>query len=231
VVDNPFWDSGGADAKAVPGWPVPVGCAGYGTGMEGSAADTVAVGVHGFPAVLTSFVGRDEAVREAAGLLEEYRLVTVTGPGGVGKTRLAGAVASQVATRFADGVWLAELAPVRDPAQTAAAVAVALGVREQPGMPAAEALMRVLARRQLLVVLDNCEHVIGAVAQLCAGLLQACDDVRILATSREPLRIAGEAVYRLAPLPVPGPGDAGEDVAGAVALFADRARAADAGSR
>jgi len=108
---------------------------------------------------------------------------------------------------------------------------VALGVREQPGVPAADAVMRVLARRQLLLVLDNCEHVIGAAAQLCAGLLQACDDVRVLATSREPLRIAGEAAYRLAPLPVPGPGDAGDDGAGAdaVALFADRARAADAG--
>jgi predicted ATPase len=185
-------------------------------------------GVHGFPAVLTSFVGREQEVRAVAGLLEGYRLVTVTGPGGVGKTRLAGEVAGQVAVRFADGVWLAELAPVRDPARVVGAVAVALGVREQPGVAAADALMRVLAGRQLLLVLDNCEHVIGAAAQLCAGLLQACDDVRVLATSREPLRIAGDAAYRLAPLPVPGPGD---DVAGAdaVTLFADRARAADAG--
>src|SRR3984893_19018971 len=103
--------------------------------MEGSAADTVAVGVHGFPAVLTSFVGGDEAVREAAGLLERYRLVTVTGPGGVGKTRLAGAVAGRVAARFADGAWLAGLAPVRDPAWVPAAGAGALGGREQPGGP------------------------------------------------------------------------------------------------
>src|SRR6185312_854309 len=101
-------------------------------------------------------------VREVAGLLEEYRLVTVTGPGGVGKTRLAGEVARLVAGRFADGAWLVELAPVRDPAQVARVAAVALGVREQPGVPAAEGLVRVLARRQLLVVLDNCEHVIGA---------------------------------------------------------------------
>ena len=187
-----------------------------------------AVGVHGFPAVLTSFVGREQAVREVADLLGEFRLVTVTGPGGVGKTRLAGEVARLVAARFADGAWLAELAPVRDSARVAASVAAALGVREQPGMPAADAVMRVLARRQLLVVLDNCEHVIGATAQLCAGLLEACDDVRVLATSREPLRIAGEAAYRLAPLPVPGPGD---DMARAeaVMLFTDRARAADAG--
>jgi AAA ATPase-like protein len=199
---------------------------GYGTGVEGSAS---AVGVRGFPAVLTSFVGREQEVRAVAGLLGEYRLVTVTGPGGVGKTRLAGEVARQVAARFADGAWLAELAPVRDPARVPAAVAVALGVREQPGVPAAEAVARVLARRQLLVVLDNCEHVIGAAAQLCAGLLRACDDVRVLATSREPLRIAGEGAYRLAPLSVPGPGDAGDGVAGAVVLFADRARAAGAG--
>jgi predicted ATPase/DNA-binding CsgD family transcriptional regulator len=186
-----------------------------------------AVGVHGFPAVLTSFVGREQAVREIANLLGEFRLVTVTGPGGVGKTRLAGEVARRVAGRFADGAWLAELAPVRDSARVATSVAAALGVREQPGMPAADAVMRVLARRQLLVVLDNCEHVIGAAAQLCAGLLGACDDVRVLATSREPLRIAGEAAYRLAPLTVPGPG--GDVPADAVALFADRARAADAG--
>ena len=198
-------------------------------GVEGSAAGTAAAGVVGFPAVLTSFVGREQAVREVAGLLERYRLVTATGPGGVGKTRLAGEVARRVAGRFADGSLLAELAPVRDPAQVPPAVAVALGVREQPGVPAAGVVVRVLARRQLLVVLDNCEHVIGAAAQLCAGLLQSCDDVRVLATSRERLRIAGEAVYRLAPLPVAGPGDAGMAGAEAVTLFADRARAADAG--
>jgi non-specific serine/threonine protein kinase len=186
--------------------------------------------VHGFPVVLTSFVGREQAVREVAGLLERYRLVTVTGPGGVGKTRLAGEVAGLVARRLADGAWLAELAPVREPAQVAPMVAVALGVREHAGVLAAVALVRMLARQQLLVVLDNCEHVIGAAAELCAGLLAACDDVRILATSREPLRIAGEAAYRLAPLPVPGPDDPGHIVgAEAVALFAERAQAADAG--
>ena len=140
--------------------------------------------MHGFPAALTSFIGRDEPLREVAGLLEQHRLVTVTGPGGAGKTRLAGQVARQVAGRFADGAWLVELAPVRDPAQVAAMVAAVLGVREQPGMPAGEALARVLARQQLLLVLDNCEHVLGAAAQLCAGLLRACDDLRVLATSR-----------------------------------------------
>ena len=185
--------------------------------------------MHGFPAVLTSFIGRDGPVREVAGLLEGYRLVTVTGPGGAGKTRLAGQVARRVAGRFTDGVWLAELAMVRDPAQVAPAVAAALGVREQPGVPAEEALARVLAGQQLLLVLDNCEHVIGAAAQLCAGLLAACDDVRVLATSRELLAVAGEARYRLAPLSLPGPEDhGGAGGSEAVALFADRARRADA---
>jgi non-specific serine/threonine protein kinase len=185
--------------------------------------------VHGFAPALTSFVGRADAVSEVAGLLGESRLVTVTGPGGSGKTRLAGRVAERVAGRFEDGVWLAELAAVRDPALVAAVVAAALGVREQPGVPTADALARVLARLQLLLVLDNCEHVIGAAAALCAGLLLACDDVRILATSREPLRVAGEARYRLAPLALPGSDDRA-DAAGseAVALFADRARSADA---
>jgi len=100
---------------------------------------------------------------------------------------------------------------VQDPAQVAPAVAAGLGVREQPGVSAAEAVARVLARQQLLLVLDNCEHVIGAAAELCAGLLAACDDVRVLATSREPLAVAGEARCRLGPLTLPG----GDDLAGA----------------
>ena len=185
--------------------------------------------MHGFPAALSSFIGRDGPVREVAGLLERRRLVTVTGPGGSGKTRLAAEVAGRVADRFADGVWLAELEPVTDPAVVPSVVATALGVRERAGVPAAEAVARVLASRQLLLVLDNCEHVIDAAAGLCAGLLGACDDVRILATSREPLAVAGEARYRLAPLALPDPDDpAGAAGAEAVALFADRARSADA---
>jgi predicted ATPase/DNA-binding CsgD family transcriptional regulator/transcriptional regulator with XRE-family HTH domain len=185
-------------------------------------------GVHGFPAALTSFVGRAGPVREVTALLDRGRLVTVTGPGGAGKTRLAGQVARQVAGRFADGAWLAELAPVRDPALVPAVVAAALGIPERPGVPAAEALARVLGRLQLLLVLDNCEHVIGTAAGLCAGLLAACDDVRVLATSREPLRVAGEAGYRLGPLALPGPDDAEAAGCEAVALFAERARQADA---
>ena len=162
--------------------------------------------MHGFPPALTSFVGRAHAVDEVAGLLEEYRLVTVTGPGGVGKTRLAGEVARRVAGRFADGVWLVELAAVTDPARVPSAVAAVLGIRERPGVPVADSLAGVLARQQLLLVLDNCEHVIAAVAGLCGALLPAADDVRILATSREPVGVPGEARYRLPPLGLPAAG-------------------------
>jgi predicted ATPase/DNA-binding CsgD family transcriptional regulator len=187
-------------------------------------------GVHGFSAALTSFVGRAEAAREIADLLDQHRLVTVTGPGGAGKTRLASQVAEQVASRFADGVWLVELAAVRDAALVARVIAAALKVRDIPGELTADVLARVLGRRQLLLVLDNCEHVIGAVAQLCAELLPAADDVRVLATSREPLGVVGEARYRLGPLALPGPDNlAGADGSEAVALFADRARLTDAG--
>jgi predicted ATPase len=186
--------------------------------------------LHGFPASLTSFVGRAQATGEIAAQLAEYRLVTLTGPGGAGKTRLAGHVARRVAGRFADGVWLAELAGVRDPAQVPAAMAAALGIHDLPAVAAADALAHALAQRQLLLVLDNCEQVIGAAAEVCGRLLLGADDVRVLATSREPLRIAGEARYRLGPLTLPDPenpegrtGLANEE-SEAVTLFADRAR-------
>jgi len=186
-------------------------------------------GMHGFPGALTSFVGRAGPAQEVTRLLGRYRLVTVTGPGGTGKTRLATEVARRAAGRYADGAWLVELASVQHPALVAEAVAAVLGVRQQPGIPAAEAVAGVLARQQLLLVLDNCEHVIGEAAGLCAGLLAAADDVRILATSREPLAVAGEARYRLAALAVPDLEDlASAAEAEAVALFADRARSTDA---
>jgi predicted ATPase/DNA-binding CsgD family transcriptional regulator len=189
-----------------------------------------AEGMCGFPVALTSFVGRAQAVADVADRLSQCRLVTVTGPGGAGKTRLAGEVARRVAGRFADGVWLAELAAVQDPAQVATAVAAALGIRDLSVVAAADALADALARRQLLLVLDNCEQVIGAAAELCGRLLLGADDVRVLATSREPLRIAGEVRYRLGSLTLPDPGDppaAAE--CEAVTLFADRATRADPG--
>ena len=200
------------------------------TAVKRSPVAEAAEGIHGFPVALTSFVGRAQAVAEISGGLSQCRLLTVTGPGGAGKTRLAGEVARRAACRFADGVWLAELAGLEDPGLVPAAVAAALGIRDLPAVAAAEALADALTRRQLLLVLDNCEQVIGAAAELCGRLLLGADDVRVLATSREPLRIAGETRYRLAPLSLPDPGDppATADCE-AVTLFADRAARADPG--
>jgi predicted ATPase/DNA-binding CsgD family transcriptional regulator len=201
------------------------------TAVERSAVADATGSLHGFPAALTTFVGRAQVVDEVAAQLGQHRLVTVTGPGGAGKTRLAGEVARRVAGRFADGVWLAELAAVTDPAQVAAVVGTALGIRDLPSVAAADALAQALARRQLLLVLDNCEHVIGAAAELCGRLLLGADDVRVLATSREPLRIAGEVRYRLGPLTLPDPGNptAAAAECEAVTLFADRARQVEPG--
>jgi non-specific serine/threonine protein kinase len=182
--------------------------------------------VHGFSPALTSFVGRADAVRDVTSLLGSERLVTLLGPGGVGKTRLAAEVARQVAPRYADGVWLAELAATSDPVRVAAAVALAMGVPDRPGTPAVSTLCAALARRQVLIVLDNCEHLVSAVAELCGTLLGAASDVRILATSREPVGMAGETRYRLAPLAVPEADHEARESA-AVTLFRDRARQSD----
>jgi predicted ATPase/DNA-binding CsgD family transcriptional regulator len=163
------------------------------------------------------------------GLLDINRLVTVTGPGGVGKTRLAAEVARQVAGQFSDGVRLVELGSVGDATQMAAEVTAVLGVPQEPGRPALEVLGEALAPQRLLLVLDNCEHVLPAVAELCLFLLTSADDVRILATSREQLGVGGEARYRLPPLELPAPGEPG--IAGhsaAAELFTERVRQADA---
>jgi predicted ATPase/DNA-binding CsgD family transcriptional regulator len=225
-------DGGGQAAGGV-GLPDP-GARHAGPGMTRLAETILAVpdaaagGMHGFAPALSSFVGRADAVADVAGLLDGSRLVTVTGPGGVGKTRLAGEVAQRVAGEFADGVWLAELAAVREPGQVPAAVAAAVGARHAPGLSVTASLAAALARRQLLLVLDNCEHVATAAAELCAALLPAADDLKVLATSQEPLRIAGEARYRLQPLTLPDPGGLAEAGGSeAVALFANRARLAD----
>ncbi len=180
--------------------------------------------LHGFAVALTSFVGRSGEVTEVTELLREYRMVTVTGPGGMGKTRLADKAARELAADFADGVWLAELASVGDPSLAVAQVAAALGV------PATgpEAIAEVIASRQLLLVLDNCEHVLAPVAQLCTAILSTADDVRILATSREPIGVPGEARYRLRPMSLPAQSSAdGVPESDAVILFADRAKRAD----
>ena len=182
------------------------------------------------PASLTSFVGREREAAELARLLRDYRLVTVTGPGGVGKTRLAAEVARKVAGQFPDGVHFVELSAVADEARVPAEVAAALGVRQASGREPREMLAAALSAQRLLLVLDNCEHVAAAVAELCGDLLKSADDVRILATSRQQLWVGGETRYRLSPLGLPGPGEPPEiERSAAVALFAERARQADPG--
>ncbi len=179
---------------------------------------------------LTSFVGRANDLAELTRLLEDSRLVTVTGPGGVGKTRLAAELARRVQDRFPDGVWLVELSAAADAAQVAAEVMSVLGVQQDPGRPPLEALAEVLAPRRLLLILDNCEHVLAAAAELCGVLLRSADEVRVLATSREQLGLGSEAWYRLSPLELPG-SDEPEAVrqSAAAELFAERARRGDPG--
>ncbi|HTU74067.1 MAG TPA: NB-ARC domain-containing protein, partial [Trebonia sp.] len=176
---------------------------------------------------LTSFVGRTRDAAELTMLLDSGRLVTVTGPGGVGKTRLAIEVARGVADRFPDGVWLIDLGVVSDEAQVPDEVTSALGVQQDPARPALEVLPEALEQRRMLLILDNCEHVLVAAAELCAALLGSGDDVCILATSREPLGVDGEARYQLPPLELPDsdePKAVGDSAA--AALFTERARQA-----
>ena len=140
---------------------------------------------------------------EVKGLLSEARLLTLTGVGGTGKTRLALQVAADELDTFSDGVWLVELAPLSDPGLVPQSVATALGVHEEVGRPRLATLTDALRARHLLLLLDNCEHVVEACAQLAEGLLRACPELKILATSREALRIAGETTYQVPSLAFP----------------------------
>ena len=181
----------------------------------------------GLTHAFTSFVGRSAAIEKVGGLLAHHRLVTVTGPGGVGKTRLAAEVLRRVDERFADGVWVVELAAVQDPALVPAAMATVLDLRSA-GVPLIDALVARLSRQQVLLVLDNCEHVLDSVVEFCVAALLAADDIRILITSREPLGLPEEARYRLTPLALPDPGDPGQTAQSeAVTLFVERARLVD----
>jgi predicted ATPase len=158
---------------------------------------------HNLPVQLTSFIGREREMEEARRLLASTRLLTLTGPGGTGKTRLSLQVAGEVLPQFADGAWLVELAPLADAALVPAAVAAVWAVREQPGRPLAEVLVDYLRTKSLLLILDNCEHVIEACAQLVTRLLSACPKLKILPSSREALGVAGETTYRVPSLAVP----------------------------
>jgi predicted ATPase/DNA-binding CsgD family transcriptional regulator len=183
--------------------------------------------LHNLPAQVSSFIGREAELAEVRGLVAESRLVTLTGAGGAGKTRLGLQVAAALADGTGDGVWFADLAPLGDPGLVAATVADVLGVRQEPGRPVADALVEAVGGRSLLVVLDNCEHVIGACAKLADGLLRGCPHLALLATSREPLGIGGEYVHRVPSMGVPADGADPEAIRAteAVRLLADRAAA------
>ena len=202
---------------------------------DGPAART---GRTNLRAQLTSFVGRDREVADVADALKDNRLVTLTGPGGAGKTRLAGEVGARAAERTPDGVWFVPLAPLRDPADVPYAVLAALGLREHALVPAglsvplppADATDRLVAALRTsgtLIVLDNCEHVVEAAAALTDRLLAACPDVHVLATSREALGITGERLWPVPPLGMPPSGVTAEHAREypSVRLLAERAQA------
>jgi predicted ATPase/class 3 adenylate cyclase len=157
------------------------------------------------PQQVTSFVGRDRELADVHGLLARGRLVTLHGAGGIGKTRLSLQAAADALADFPDGAWFVELAPLTDATRVAQAVASVLGVKEEAGRPIVEALVRAVRERRLLLVLDNCEHLIEACADLAAKLLQAGPQLKILATSREPLNVRGEALYPVPALGLPEP--------------------------
>jgi predicted ATPase/DNA-binding XRE family transcriptional regulator len=196
------------------------------TALEGATAGASAL-LSNLPVELSAFIGRDRELAEVRALMESSRLVTLTGAGGAGKTRLGLQAAAELRGGFGDGVWLVELAAVTGQDAVAPAISGALRLAEQPGRPVLEALLDVLAPQSALIVLDNCEHLIGACAETADLILRRCPRVRLVATSREPLGIGGETVYRVPSLSLPGPGEPGSWAAGsfdAVALFVDRAR-------
>ncbi|GAA4470869.1 hypothetical protein GCM10023094_00510 [Rhodococcus olei] len=208
-----------------PAAPVPLT-----TGRPPSPSGASADGKGNLPVELSTFVGRRSELTEAKRLLAVSRLVTLTGIGGVGKTRLALRVAANAGRVFADGVWLVELGELHDGALLADVIAAALGVRPQSTRPLQQVMVDFLAPRELLLVLDNCEQVVDATAELAETLLSTCPKLRILATSRESLNVGGEAVLRVPPLTLPDP-DHEPSLHGmprydAVTLFAERAEAA-----
>jgi predicted ATPase/DNA-binding CsgD family transcriptional regulator len=168
------------------------------------------------PVSLNSFIGREHEVAALLRLLRDRRLLTLIGTAGAGKTRLALEMGSSMAESFSDGVWLVELASLSDEESVPQAVAAALGIHEQPGRPLGANLADALRHQEVLLILDNCEHLMNACAALSSSLLRGCPRLRILATSREALRVSGETTWRVAPLSPPN----------AIRLFVDRVQAA-----
>ncbi len=191
------------------------------------------------PAESDSFVGRERDLAELGLLLEEIRVVTLCGPGGIGKTRLALRLAAGLAPRYADGAWLVDLGAANHPGFVEPAVAAVLGIRPEPDQPLADTLTEALRPRSMLLVLDTCEHLVEACAALVLRLRASCTGIRVISTSREPLRIRGEVTWRVTPLALPpdrrpaAGGDAIPDEPAAdfeaVRLFAERAAAVQPG--
>ena len=175
-------------------------------GMPEAPSSPLPARRHNLPAALNSFIGREREIAEIKELLGSSRLVTLTSTGGTGKTRLSLQVAEDLVEEFPDGVWLVELAPVADTARLAQVVAFVLDVKEEPGQAGIETLAAYVRDRKLLLILDNCEHMLQACAEMAKRLLQAGAGVKILASSRERLTIAGETSYPVAALALPEAG-------------------------
>jgi predicted ATPase/class 3 adenylate cyclase len=180
---------------------------------------------HNLPAQVSAFIGREAELAEVRRLITAFRLVTLTGSGGVGKTRLGLQAAAGLLDASEDGVWFADLAPLHDPDLVAGTVASVLGIPEDPSRTAVSTLVEAVGERSMLVLLDNCEHVIDTCAKLADMLLRDCPNIRLLTTSREPLDIDGEHVHRVPSLDTPADSDHVDTIrsAEAVRLFADRA--------
>ncbi len=178
------------------------------------------------PAYLTKFIGRARETDEVRQLVEQQRMVTLTGPGGVGKTRLAGRIAEQVLEQFPDGVWMVELASQTNPELVPQMLATVFDITTKSRISYQDLLVAFLRPRKILVILDNCEHLLQACAQLAEMLLKACPDLKILATSREALKLMGEAVYRVPSLQIPLEQETLEGYRQfeAIQLFEERAR-------
>ncbi len=184
------------------------------------------------PRQLTTFVGREREIRQAKGMLASAPLVTFTGPGGVGKTRLALEIADELLDDFPEGMWFVDLGPLTDPTFVAPAIANALGVMHAPGQPILDTLVDHLHTQRVLLVIDNCEHVLEEAARTIDALRRGCGSVRVLATSREGLAIDGEMVFAVPSLFVPDPATASEDElihSDAIRLFVERATSATPG--
>jgi predicted ATPase/class 3 adenylate cyclase len=205
---------------------------------EFSSLRTLNAVPNNLPIQLTSFIGREREMREVKALLTQTRLLTLTGSGGCGKTRLALHVAADLLEDYPDGVWFIDLSVLTDPALVPGTVVATLGIHEEPGRPALTTLAEALKPRTLLLILDNCEHLVGACAQLAETLLQTCPNLRIVATSREALGIAGEVAWRVPSLSLPQPHELAQADSPAritqyeaIRLFIERAEAASSDFR